>query len=166
MVGSRPQAEARQLIHLVGGDAAALERIRPVLGVSAVALHHVGTVGRAMSAKLAVNLLFASQVAVLAEILGSLAQAGVDDREAVTLLAELPTTSPALKGIGALIAARNFEPQFPIDLVVKDLGYYRQMAEQGGLEFPLARAVREVYAAAQNSGLGGDNIAGIARSYL
>jgi 3-hydroxyisobutyrate dehydrogenase-like beta-hydroxyacid dehydrogenase len=31
VVGSRPQAEAAQLIHLVGGDTSALERVRPVL---------------------------------------------------------------------------------------------------------------------------------------
>lgn len=166
VVGSRPQAEARQLIHLVGGDPGVLEQLRPLLGTSAAAIHHVGAVGSAMSAKLAVNLLFASQVAVLAETLGVLAQAGIDDRSALALLAELPTTSPALKGIGTLIAARDYAPLFPIDLVVKDLDYYRQTAQRGGVESPLARSVRDVYAGARNSGLGGDNIAGIARLYL
>ncbi len=166
VVGSRPQAEAGQLIQLVGGDAEVLQRVRAVFEVSAAAVIRVGDVGAAMSAKLAVNLLFASQVAALAETLGALTAAGLGDRETLALLAELPTTSPALKGVGALIAARNFEPLFPIDLVVKDLGYYQQMAAGAGVDTPLAASVREVYLAAQGAGFGGDNIAGVARLRL
>ena len=71
-----------------------------------------------------------------------------------------------MKGIGALIAARDFAPLFPIDLVAKDLDYYRHMAVRGGADSPLSKSARDVYVAAQAAGMGGDNIAAIARRYL
>src|ERR1700722_20275891 len=45
VVGSRPQADAGQLIHLVGGDADIFVRAKGVLSSLGSAAHHVGPVG-------------------------------------------------------------------------------------------------------------------------
>ena len=66
------------------------------------------------------NALFGIQVAALGEILGVLQENGITVKQAVDILNNLPTTSPALKGAGTLIATRSFAPQFPIQLVEKD----------------------------------------------
>ncbi|WP_428261447.1 NAD(P)-dependent oxidoreductase [Haliangium sp.] len=165
VAGSRPQAEAGALIYLVGGPASALDRARPALAAMAGAIHHVGPVGAGATVKLAVNALFGVQVAALAELLGVLARADIEPARAVELLTAMPVTSPALAGVGALMAARSFAPQFPIDLVEKDLGYLEANAAQVAAEVPTTRAVREVYAQAQRAGHGGDNIAAVARLF-
>jgi 3-hydroxyisobutyrate dehydrogenase len=72
VVGSRPQADAGQLIHLVGGDADIFDRAKGVLSALGGAAHHVGPVGAGARLKLAVNALFGVQVAALAELLALL----------------------------------------------------------------------------------------------
>jgi len=161
VVGSRPQAEARQLIHLVGGDAQVLERARKVLGAGAAAIHHIGPVGAGMSMKLAVNGIFGMQVAALSEILCTLEQTGISKKSAIGILNELPVTSPALKGIGALMAAGNHTPLFPIDLVEKDFAYVQRLAENAQLDPLMITAARKSYQTAKNKGFGADNISGV-----
>ena len=65
VVGSRPQAEAGSLVHLVGGTEEDLARARPVLASWSSAVHHLGPSPSGTVAKLAVNALFGIQVAAL-----------------------------------------------------------------------------------------------------
>ncbi|HVI03871.1 MAG TPA: NAD(P)-dependent oxidoreductase, partial [Enhygromyxa sp.] len=161
VLGSRPQAEAGALISLVGGPAETVERVRGVLLAFASAIHHVGPIGTGARAKLAVNGLFAVQVAALAELFASLPRA-----TAVELLGALPVTSPAIKAVAGLIAAGNYAPQFPIELVAKDLGYLITDAAQLGRRTPMAEAARAVYEHAIAVGFAADNIAGVAQLYF
>lgn len=166
VVGSRPQAQAQQLIHLVGGEGQELQQVYEILAVSAGAIHYVGETGAGMSMKLAVNALFGIQTAALAEVLGVLQRAGISKDNAVSLLNELPTTSPALKGVGALIANENYAPLFPINLVEKDFGYFEQLATSLDADIPCGASTRHVYQQAKSSGYGEDNITGVVRLYM
>jgi 3-hydroxyisobutyrate dehydrogenase len=56
ITGGRAGAEARRLRYMVGGDAEALERCRPVLETSASEITHCGDVGMGAVAKLCNNL--------------------------------------------------------------------------------------------------------------
>ena len=166
VAGSRPQAEAGQLIHFLGGQAEAVEAARPVLETLGGARHHVGPAGAAAVVKLAVNALFGVQVAAVAEVLGLFRKAGLDAEAAAAVLGETPVMSPAAKGAAGLMLAGNFAPLFPIDLVEKDFGYVAEAAAAADAELPTAEAVRRVYARAKAEGLGGDNIVGVARLFI
>lgn len=166
VLGSRPQAEAGVLISLVGGSAATLERARELLAAYTGAIHHVGPTGAGARMKLIVNALFGVQVAALAELLALAERGGLDRSAAVELLATLPVTSPALAGVARLIATDNHAPQFPIDLVGKDLGYLLADAGPLGARTPLAAAAEAVYADASAQGFAADNISGVARLYF
>ena len=110
VVGSRPQAEQGQLIHLVGGNSQTLKRVKDILLVNANIIHHVGGVTNGMKMKLAVNGLFGIQVAALAEVISLLENSDIPREKIVDVLNKLPITSPALKGIGMLITAKNYKP--------------------------------------------------------
>src|SRR5581483_4824411 len=86
VLGSRPQAEAGQLIHLVGGETETLERARDVLSALGGAIHHVGPVGAGATLKLAANVLFGIQVAAVAEILALLAHSGCGSTSVIETL--------------------------------------------------------------------------------
>ena len=77
VVGSRPQAEARALVHLVGAREADFAAAQPVLARLGKAAHHLGAPGDGAVMKLAVNAYFATQAAALGELLGFAARAGV-----------------------------------------------------------------------------------------
>lgn len=166
VVGSRPQAEASQLIHLVGGDNIILEKVHNIISASSSAIHYAGETGSGMSMKLAINGLFGIQVAAFGEIIGMLNKLGISKDSAVNLLNELPVTSPALKGIGLAISSGNFDPLFPIDLVEKDFGYLEKLAKSSNSGIPLVNITRDIYQQAIKSGYGENNIAGVAQLYL
>ena len=166
VVGSRPQAEAGKLIHLVGGQSDSLTQVRDILNASSSGVYHIGEVGMGMTMKLAVNGLFGVQVAALGEVLGVLQRAGISVESAVNLLNEMPITSPALKGIGALVASGNYAPLFPINLGEKDLRYLERLGLSNNSQMSVVTAIRQIYQEAQQTGYGDDNISGVAQLYL
>ena len=165
VAGSRPQAEAGQLIFMAGGDADAVERLRPVLLQLGSALHHLGPLGSGAWLKLVVNALFGTQVVAMAEQLALLRAAGVDPERALAALKAMPVTSPAAAGAAALMLARNFAPQAPVDLIAKDLGYALLSAERVGAALPVTESVAGRFAAASAAGFGNENLVAVARLY-
>lgn len=162
VLGSRPQLARGALVQLVGADAEVVERLRPVLEVNAGAVRHLGPVGAAAPVKLAVNTLLAVQAAVGAEVVGVLGRAGLDPAAARDLLRDLPVTSPAMQVVLDRFAAGDASPNFPIDLVAKDLRYFVGLAADP-TAVPVADATAGAFAAAVASGLGGIDITGIVR---
>ncbi len=165
VAGSRMQAEAGQLIFMAGGEVGAVDRLRPTFAAAGSAVHHVGPSGSGVWLKLAVNTLFATLVAALAEQLGVLRKAGLDLPRALEALRAMPVTSPAAAGAANLMLARNFSPQAPVDLIAKDLGYALLSGRQHGADMPLTSAVHARLLAAQAAGFGADNVVALARLY-
>ena len=163
VVGSRPQADAGQLIYLIGGDAGTFDQTRNFLAALGGAAHHVGPVGAGTMLKLAVNALFGIQVAALAELLALLKSSDCDPAAMTEALASLPITSPAAKGALALIQAKLDAPLFPIDLAEKDLAYALDQSDAAAL--PMTAAGHECFAKAKAKGLAALNITAIARLY-
>lgn len=153
VVGTLPHAERGQLTMLLGGDrtdaAVAIEALEP-LGKRV----YVGPRGHAMGLKLAINTLFATEVAALVEVLSLLRGVGMQTDAALDFLSATPVFPPVLGGIVTLLKAGDDAPRFPIRLVEKDLGY----ASPG---LPLVEAVRSRYDDAIQAGLGDLNIHGL-----
>jgi 3-hydroxyisobutyrate dehydrogenase len=166
VLGSRPQADAGQLVVLAAGDNEAIESVRPVIETYSSTMHKVGAVGNAATLKLVVNTLMATQIAVYAEMIGLLERSSVDVALAVDILKTLPITSPRLQRDLSLISERDFDPNFPIALVAKDVRYLAALAEQLGANVPVANAARAIYAQAAEEGYGALDISGVAERYL
>ena len=165
MIGSRPQAEAKALVHLVGGPAAVLDDVRDVLDVSSARVHHCGEVGTAATLKLVVNALLATQVATVAELLGVAERAGLVPDATLELLTSLPVTSPAVARAGGAMLRQAFAPNFPVDLVAKDLRYLSELAALLGGAVPMSESALAGFRDVSAAGHGGDDLTAIARSF-
>ncbi len=165
VAGSRPQAQAAQLIYFVGGPATTLQRAEPVLRTMGAAIHHAGLVGDAALTKLIVNAMFGLQVAGLAELLGLARKMGVDAARVLDILCATPVASPAAKLAGGAMLAGQFAPMFPLELVEKDFAYALQTGLQASSSLPVVAAVHGVLAGAVRSGLSQSNITGLASLY-
>jgi len=166
VLGSRPQAESATLVFLVGGEKTVLSKASCVLEKLSSAIHYIGKSGSGATMKLAVNAYFGTQVTALSEVIGVLEKAGINKQQSVQLFNQLPTTSPALQGIGQLIANENFTPFFPIELVEKDFSYTLNLAEQINAKTPTIIASHLSYKLAIVNGYAKDNIAGVAQMYI
>lgn len=163
VAGSRPQADAGQLIFLLGGAPVAVQAAADVLAPLGSAFHRVGGPGNGSWLKLAVNALFGVQVATMAELTGLLRGAGVEPEGALAVLRSMPVTSPAAAGAAALMLAGNHTPQAPVDLIAKDLGYAMRSAAALGHGLTMTGAAQARYLAASAAGHGGENLTAVAR---
>lgn len=153
VAGSTPQAEAGALAWLVGGDAADVAEATPWMLRMGGRVVHAGPVGQGAVLKLVVNALFATQVALVAELLAAAEPAGMAPAHLVELLADLPVLSPAARGAAALMVAGDHAPRFPVDLVAKDLAYAGALGAT-----PVVDAARACFVAASEGGHGGENL--------
>lgn len=163
VVGTRAQAEAVTLIHLLGGDAAIIDRARPILSAIGTIAHHVGVAGSGTALKLLVNALLTIQVATIAELLGAAERLGLDRRRAGEVIVEMPSCSASAKGVAMAMLARNFAPAFPVELVEKDLGYLASAIPADTA--PISAAARGVFDRAVEAGLASENMTAVAKLY-
>jgi 3-hydroxyisobutyrate dehydrogenase len=165
VAGSRPQADAGQLIFMVGGAAADLARAQPLLAHMGAAVHHAGEAGAGASVKLLVNALFAAQVALMGELLGLASKMGLDVQRTLEIIAATPTCSPAAKGAAMGMLAKNFAPMFPIELVRKDMSYALDAAQHAAASLPMISTTARMLNAAADAGWQHDNLTAIAKLY-
>ncbi len=119
--GSRDAAAQGQITYYIGGEAAALERARPVLAASAKAILPVGEVGQASAVKLATNIMAAAAAVSLAEAIHLLEANGVDPQRLVAAL----DNNAARSGVTDLklpcMLGHDFAPRFSARNMRKDL---------------------------------------------
>ena len=148
---------------MVGGDAAALEKARPVLEAYAAKVTHMGAVGAGQSTK-AVN-----QV-----IVAGIAQAvteGLALGEALGLEADalLPTLGAGAAGNwflekrGATMLRNEFSVGFKLALLHKDLGIVRGVAVDAGTDRSIIEKSLADFAQLMSEGYGDDDISGLIR---
>jgi 3-hydroxyisobutyrate dehydrogenase len=166
VVGSRPQAESKNLIALVGGKAEVLTQVQEVLrSAGSSTIYHIGEAGQGMVMKLAVNALFGIQVAALAEVMGILTRNGIKSSKAIDCLRALPILSPTAQNAGCLMLETIHSPLFPIELVAKDFRYVIETAKTTDALVPVSMAIHAIYQEAIDQGYGDDNITGVAQLF-
>ncbi|MBU9174079.1 NAD(P)-dependent oxidoreductase [Burkholderia gladioli] len=162
--GSRAQAEARQLVYLVGGEAAVLARAEPVLAAMGSGIRHAGPLGSGALAKLAANALLGVQVTALAELIGLLAEQGADVERVLSAVAVTSVWAPVAHYLAGSMQAGNFAPQFPVELIGKDFEYLSRTAgERAAL--PVIEAAGAVFVRAEARGLGALNMTSVVNLY-
>jgi len=166
VAGSRPQADAAQLIFLVGGPADVLDRVRPVIETMGCSIQHAGDdPGASTTVKLMVNSLLGVQLATLAELFGFAEREGLDPARALDIIAATPVCSPVTKLMGGMMAAGRFQPLFPIDLVAKDFRLIADCAAAVQTAAPVNAAAKAVYEHAIAAGHGEENITSVVQLY-
>lgn len=152
--GSRDAAAAGQLVYYVGGDSTVLERVRPVLAVTAKAIIPLGLVEQAAAVKLATNLMAASVVAGLAEAWALARYAGVGPEA----FGEAMAANAARSGTSDLkfpcMVQGDYAPRFSLDNMVKDIRLVAQLAEEAGVTSRQSAAFLEAATPALQDGLG------------
>ncbi|MBV7266156.1 NAD(P)-dependent oxidoreductase [Erythrobacter ani] len=162
VLGSRPQAEAGALVHLIGGVEEVVDRAQPLLKAVGAKQLHAGEIGAGASLKLIANTLFATQVALLAELIGRARKLGLDPSATVELLGATPLLSPGAAAAASLMLAGQDDPMFPVNLVRKDLGYAIGEACEA---MPIAVAASKAFGRAAAAGMGGANLTAVHRLY-
>ncbi|WP_367159509.1 NAD(P)-dependent oxidoreductase [Kozakia baliensis] len=122
MSGSTPEAEKGELVMLVGGEDATLERARPILEAVSKAIVHAGPAGSGARLKLVINGIMGATLNIVAEGVGYGLSAGLDRDMLFEALSQVAVISPHHKRKLAAAQRQDFSPQFPTRLMSKDMG--------------------------------------------
>jgi 3-hydroxyisobutyrate dehydrogenase-like beta-hydroxyacid dehydrogenase len=138
--GSVPLVEAGTLTILVGGDAADLERARPVFEAMSRRIFHLGPLGAGATVKLAVNDIVFVLGGALAEALVLAEKAGVKRSVAYDVFTDSTIGSPFVGyKRDAYVEPDRAPVGFSVDLARKDLNLILELARRVGAEMPQAK---------------------------
>jgi 3-hydroxyisobutyrate dehydrogenase len=165
VTGSKPQAAAGQLLFLAGGSSAALGSITPILKAMGRDVVHVGPVGSGARLKLINNFLSGSQAAALAEALSLIERSGLDAEKSLGVLTEGAPGSPLVKLLSGRMVQRQYEPNFLLRLMAKDLRYAVSEADHQGLDLDMGRAALRVFEHAISAGQGEDDMSAVVEQF-
>jgi len=159
--GSSITVEQGKLAFLVGGDAAALERVRPFLLSIGRTITHMGPLGMAVTMKVAINLGIAIQLAAYSESVLLAEKAGIPRERAVEALMKSVLASPMLQYRAGFVVTSPAEPLFDCTMMQKDLGLALEMGRAVGVPLPTTALAHELLGAARAMGLGDRDCAAI-----
>ena len=138
-------AREGNLVFMIGGDAATLKEVEPVIGVMGKKWFHLGPNGAGQTIKLAMNGILALQVGAMAEALALVTRAGLQGEQLIEVMQASMARSGVLDVKSPLMVKGDFKPSFPLRLMHKDLGLMLDLANQLGVALPATAAAREVY---------------------
>ncbi|MBK8476557.1 MAG: NAD(P)-dependent oxidoreductase [Opitutaceae bacterium] len=148
--GSKPAAEARKTVFYLGGDAADLALVEPVLAHLSEFRFRIGTGAQASALKLAMNLQIAGLMEALAEGVTFARRAGITDDTFFEVLGCNVANSGLVKLKEPKVRAADFAPQFSVKHMHKDLRLALATAGAGSL--PQTDLVRERLRLAEERG--------------
>jgi 3-hydroxyisobutyrate dehydrogenase/2-hydroxy-3-oxopropionate reductase len=145
---------------MVGGDAAALDRARPVLDAMTKGVVHVGAAGAGAAMKLANNVVVAITNEAIAEALLLAEREGIARSAAYDALASGAVASPLLLYKRAAFLDPSSGPVwFTLSLLKNDLELVLERAREHQLDLPATAAAAHVVDAAVDAGFGDDDVA-------
>lgn len=161
VTGSKLAAAAGELNFLIGGSAAALEKLRPVLAPMSRSITHLGPTGSGALIKLVNNFTCGVHVAAMAEALAWIERSGLDRAQALGVLLDGAPGSPIAKVVSARMTARDYTPNFLLALMAKDIGYALKEGAAAGPPLATAAAALEVFQRAIAAGHGDKDMSAI-----
>jgi 3-hydroxyisobutyrate dehydrogenase-like beta-hydroxyacid dehydrogenase len=162
--GSVPVVERGELTVMVGGDASALQRVRPVLQHFATRIFHLGGTGAGATMKLVVNAAVHALNVALSEALVLAEKAGLDRAATYDVIEVSAAGAPYVKyKRAAFLQPDDTSVAFSLDLVAKDQELIDRLAAHVGARMPQGAANRDLVAKAVAAGLGDHDLSALAQ---
>jgi 3-hydroxyisobutyrate dehydrogenase len=162
--GAEWGAKAAELVFMVGGDAAAVARVEPLLDVMGKQTFHLGPVGSGHAMKSINNLITAMTLLATAEGLALGTKLGLDPN----VMTDVLNVSTGMSWITQThirqrITSRTFDDPFKLELMVKDIRIAMEMATQKAVETPFCALGRELWNSADEAAGRGASVSELVR---
>ena len=159
MTGGPEQAAGAELGVLCGASPEIFANIFPLLSCFATTIRHMGPVGSGHAAKLISNFLVTGMIILVAQAFGTARKANIDWRNLYEVMLNGSGNSGVLRKMVAPVLDGDFEGyRFSLANAAKDIGHFKMLASELGMETPLADAVAAVFSAAVAQGHGQKNV--------
>lgn len=162
--GGSEGAQKGTLTIMVGGDAADVERARPVLATMGSVITHMGPVGAGQATKAVNQVIIAGTYLGVAEGIVLAIKAGLDPEQVVDALSGGAARSWVLENRAGRMIADEYPLGFRIALHLKDLGIALGLAREVGASLPVAAIASQIESGLVAKGHGDDDNAALARA--
>ena len=162
--GGSEGAKKGTLSIFIGGDAADLERARPVLESLGTTITHVGPIGAGQAAKAVNQVILAGTYLGVAEGIVLAIKAGLDVEPLVQALSGGAAQSWVLTNRSGRMLANDYPLGFKVALHRKDLGIALGLARENGASLPVSALCEAIEAGLIGQGHADDDMSAVARS--
>jgi 3-hydroxyisobutyrate dehydrogenase-like beta-hydroxyacid dehydrogenase len=154
VAGSKDQAANAELTFIVGASEKDLEDCRPELECMGQRIFHAGDVGMGTSLKVVLNHQLAVAMASFAEgaVLGQ--ELGIERETLFDFLFAGPVVAPFVKNKRSKMESGEYDTEFPLKLMQKDLHMASIAGFESGAALPLGNVAKEIYQLAIRSSYG------------
>jgi len=164
--GSRLPAETGELVVLAGGEASDVAQLDPVFRPLARRVIHAGPLGAGQTLKVVLNGLGCQHLLAFASMLRLGEQAGLSREVLLTAFTAGAFSTPAYVAKQSRVLAGRYEdPDFVLDLVLRDAVLCEELQRELGTPMPTHQAAHAEVRRAVLQGLGADDLFGIERLY-
>jgi len=128
-----------------GCDRATFERILPVLRILGRRILHTGPVGTASTLKVMTNYLATANLLTLCEALTTMKAAGMDLATTYEAIRISSGNSFVHETESQMILNGSRDISFTMDLVMKDIGLFQKIAEEGGVPLEISPLMIDIF---------------------
>jgi 3-hydroxyisobutyrate dehydrogenase/2-hydroxy-3-oxopropionate reductase len=150
--GSKPGAEGGNLTFMIGGDQGVFEKVRPYFEPMGKRLYYCGGPGMGLHAKLSQNLILSNLLIAFNEGMVLAAKAGVDPKLMLDILDNSAAKSGLISFKAPYVFRRDFQPNFSVRWMHKDIGLILDSAQELEVPLPLTALTRQMFQAAIATG--------------
>jgi 3-hydroxyisobutyrate dehydrogenase len=161
--GGSEGAQKATLTIFCGGEAAAVERARPILQAMGKTITHVGPSGSGQAVKAVNQVILAGTYLGVAEGIVLALKAGLDVEQVVAALGGGAAQSWVLANRAGRMIANDYPLGFKVALHRKDLGIALDMAREMGAELPVAELAADFETDLVADGHAEDDMSALAR---
>jgi len=150
---------------MAGGEAAVLERCRPLLAAMGTKIVPVGGVGQGKVVKMVNQMMAAAHLVTIGEAFALGVRCGADPATLYEVIKDSSGYSRMMDARLPMLRAGTFTPGFKLDLMKKDVNLALDSARAEGVPMLLGSVVGQILSAASAAGNGGADFA-IAAQFL
>jgi len=165
VTGSKPAADNGSLVFMVGGPKEVLAKVEKVLLAMGRKVIYMGDNGSGATAKLAHNTIVGINAVALVEGMAIAASGGIEGSSFLELVQSGGAASRTAELKGQKLLDGNFDVQFSLELMLKDLKLSSVLSDSLSVPTPLLEATKSVFQIGQAMGLQELDMCSVGKAY-
>lgn len=165
VTGSKPAAEGGTLVFMVGGSEEVLAGVQDILLAMGRKVIPMGASGSGATAKLAHNTIVGINAVALVEGMAIAAKGGIDGAAFIELVQSGGAASRTAELKGPKILEDNYDVQFSLELMLKDLRLSSVLSDSLKVPTPMLEVAKSLFQVGDAMGLGELDMASVGKAY-
>lgn len=164
VAGSKAPAANGELLFLAGAQEADIPEALPLFDIMGKKTLFLGKAGNGANVKMLINLMLAQSMATFAEAIALGKGMGLEEAQLLNILTATPVVSPVMALLKERLLAGNYEVNFPLKWIHKDINLALTTARELGVSMASLEQTEQLYGTALEADLGDLDFSAIYKS--